>query len=416
MQYDYGRRDSDKCALTLMTIKTSNRWQLPDGVDELLPDAAWRVELLRRRITDLCQSWGFELVMPPLIEYLESLLTGTGETMDLQTFKLVDQHNGRTMGIRADMTPQVARIDAHALRGETPNRLFYTGSVLRARTNGFGGSRSPLQVGAELFGHAGAQSDIEIIRLMLATLVAAEVPLSSTILDLGHVGVYRGLTEQLELNEEQADTLFTSVQRGSLPDVRALLADVSAAKDQGSIEMLARLMKLRGDRHALATAREAFAGAPDSVNDALDTLQAVIDGVLKTHPDIGINIDLAELRGYSYHTGVLFAAYTENGRELSRGGRYDAVGAAFGHPRPATGFSCDLNVLADNMKKGVQRNNGIFVSADLVDEAWLEITRLRNSGERVVTGLAGIGQALQTGFCNRILTKQGADWTLETLS
>lgn len=399
-----------------MTQISPDRWQLPDGVDELLPDAALRVEILRRRIVDQCQSWGFDLVMPPLIEYLDSLLTGTGETMDLQTFKLIDQQNGRTMGVRADMTPQVARMDAHSLRGDAPNRLFYTGNVLRARTDGFGGSRSPLQYGAELFGHSGAQSDIEIIRLMLATLNTAELPTSQLILDLGHVGVYRGLVEQLELNDDISAELFNSVQRGSYPDVQALLSDVSSAQQAGTTEHLGQLMSLRGDQTALEHARAVFATAPSAVHEALDSLQAIVDGVVRTHHDIGFNIDLADLRGYRYHTGVVFAAYTAAGNELARGGRYDSVGAAFGHPRPATGFSGDLIILADTMVTGETESRHIFVSADLVEEAWLEIVRLRGSGERVVTELAGVATSLQTASCNRRLVRHGDGWSLATLT
>jgi len=316
-----------------VTDISTDRWQLPDGVDELLPDAAWRVENLRRRIVDCCHAWGFELVMPPMMEYLDSLLTGTGETMDLQTFKLVDQQNGRTLGIRADMTPQVARLDAHALRSNSPNRLFYTGTVLRARTDGFGGNRSPLQFGAELFGHAGSESDIEIIRLMLATLAAADYPHDDLLLDIGHVGVYRGLTENLDLSDDARARLFTAVQNGSLPDVKAITGKMRSSNQGDVSELLEQLMTLRGNETVIEKARSVFSNAPDRVRRSLDSLQAVIEGVKTTHSSIKINIDLAELRGYSYHTGVLFAAYTHDGIELSRGGRYDAVGAAFGHPR-----------------------------------------------------------------------------------
>ncbi|MCL4157838.1 UNVERIFIED_CONTAM: hypothetical protein GTU68_037168, partial [Idotea baltica] len=393
-----------------------DRWQLPDGVDELLPDAAWRVETLRRRIVDRCHSWGYELVMPPMIEYLDSLLTGTGETMDLQTFKLVDQQNGRTLGVRADMTPQVARMDAHALRGDHPNRLFYTGSVLRARPDGFGGSRSPLQFGAEIFGHSGAHSDIEIVRLMLATLSEAQLPASALILDLGHVGVYRALVAELELDKKTDAVLFSSVQRGSFPDVQAMLEQVPTAQQNNTAQLLGRLMHLRGSTTVLDEARSVFANAANGVQDALASLQAVIDGVKTTHPEIQINVDLAELRGYSYHTGVLFAAYTQSGQELARGGRYDAVGAAFGHPRPATGFSGDLKMLADTLRENAQVNQGIFVCAELVDVAWPEIVRLRNSGERVMTELPGIDQQQQALQCDRVLVQLDNSWSVQARS
>lgn len=393
-----------------MTQHSTDRWQLPDGVDELLPDAAWQVENLRRRIIDRCRSWGFELVMPPMIEYLDSLLTGTGETMDLQTFKLVDQQNGRSMGIRADMTPQVARMDAHALRGDHPNRLFYTGSVLRARTDGFGGSRSPLQFGAELFGHAGVQSDIEIIRLMLATLAEANLETADLILDLGHVGIYRGLVSELQLSDDVSASLFNSVQRGSTPDVQALLRDVCNEQQLNTSSLLEQLMNMRGDEHLISDARDAFGSAPAVIHEALDSLQQVVEGVRRTHPEIGISIDLAELRGYSYHTGVLFAAYTKSGDELARGGRYDAVGAAFGHPRPATGFSGDMKKLADAVRLDAQGSSSIFVSADLVEEAWPEIARLRENGERVLTELVGMDGERQALACDRILVQRDNGW------
>ncbi len=398
-----------------MTDISTDRWQLPDGVDELLPDAAWRVENLRRRIVDCCHAWGFELVMPPMIEYLDSLLTGTGETMDLQTFKLVDQQNGRTLGIRADMTPQVARLDAHALRSNTPNRLFYTGTVLRARTDGFGGNRSPLQYGAELFGHAGSDSDIEIIRLMLATLAEADYAQDNLLLDIGHVGVYRGLTEHLDLTDDASDQLFKAVQNGSLPDVKAITSSVSGNK-LNAAALVEQLMTLRGDDSVIATARAVFAAAPMRVQQSLDSLQAVVDGIKSTHSGIKINIDLAELRGYSYHTGVLFAAYTHDGIELSRGGRYDAVGAAFGHPRPATGFSGDIKKLAANGTAPDDSANGVFVAAEHISDAWAEIVKLRSDGYRVVTQLAGNEQTAQTLNCDRQLVQQGTEWTLAAIT
>ncbi len=399
-----------------MTDISTDRWQLPDGVDELLPDAAWRVEHLRRRIVDCCHAWGFELVMPPMIEYLDSLLTGTGETMDLQTFKLVDQQNGRTLGIRADMTPQVARLDAHALRSHTPNRLFYTGTVLRARTDGFGGNRSPLQFGAELFGHAGSESDIEIIRLMLATLGEAGYQQNDLLLDIGHVGVYRGLTESLDLSNDSRAQLFSAVQNGSLPDVKAIAGSMSDSNQSDVSALLEQLMTLRGDESIVERARTAFSNAPDRVQQSLDSLQAVIEGVKRTHPGIKVNIDLAELRGYSYHTGVLFAAYTHDGVELSRGGRYDAVGAAFGHARPATGFSGDLKKLAGDAASTSESASGIFVAADDVTDAWSEIVKLRSEGYRVVTQLGGNEQTAQMLNCDRQLVRQGDQWLVAAVA
>ena len=193
-----------------------------------MPREAWRVESLRRLIMDSSYRWGYELVMPPLIEYLDSLLTGTGETLGLQTFKFIDQHNGRSLGVRADMTPQVARIDAHAMRSEQPNRLFYIGSVLRTRSDGAGSSRTPLQFGAELFGHAGPASDTEIIQLMLNNVLLSGLQESDLLLDVGHVGVFRGLIRDSDFSDELSETLFQALRRGSLPEMQEILQQASA--------------------------------------------------------------------------------------------------------------------------------------------------------------------------------------------
>ena len=327
-----------------MTDLRANRWQLPDGVNELLPKDAWCVEALRRQIMDNAWRWGYELVMPPMIEYLDSLLTGTGEQLDLQTFKIIDQHNGRSLGIRADMTPQVARIDAHALRRDMPNRLFYIGSVLRARTDGAGSSRTPLQFGAELFGHAGPESDAEIIQLMVENVLLAGVTRTELVLDVGHVGVYRALMEDAGLPIEDEKQLFDALLRGSYPEVIALLQSFDNTHEQSeSNTHIAALLQLSGDsQRVLVDARRELSGAGCAVQLALDNLQAVIDNVHEMMPEVAIHIDLAELRGISYHTGILFTLYDKSGIELARGGRYDAIGEAFGYARPATGFSGDL--------------------------------------------------------------------------
>jgi len=297
---------------------------------------------------DTCHNWGYELVMPPLIEYLDSLLTGTGETLDLQTFKFVDQHNGRMLGVRADMTPQVARIDAHALFREKPNRLFYTGSVIRARSDDAGSSRTPLQFGAEVFGHSGPESDIEIIQLMLNTVLLADLPVSNLLLDVGHVGVFRGLVSEADVSDEEQEKLFQSMLRGSKPELAELLA--SGNVDTGIQSKILALASLSGEPDlVLIQARQILDGSGPKVSAALDNLQSVVDVIQVSCPALRIHIDLAELRGYSYHTGMLFALYDREGAELSRGGRYDAIGEAFGRARPATGFSGDLIKLALNL-------------------------------------------------------------------
>lgn len=398
----------------------TERWLLPDGVNELMPVDAWRVETLRRQIMDSNYRWGYELVMPPLIEYLDSLLTGTGEKLGLQTFKFIDQHNGRSLGVRADMTPQVARIDAHAMRSDHPNRLFYLGSVLRARTDGAGGSRTPIQFGAELFGHAGPGSDAEIIQLMLNNVLLSGVQTSQLLLDIGHVGVFRGLVQDTGLAEELSESLFQALLRGSLPEVQGLLqaAQVSPKVSQYFQE----LAGLAGDSSVvLEKARRVLAaGAGTAVRDALDNLQAVIDAVQVIYPELKLHVDLAELRGYRYHTGIVFALYDESGSELARGGRYDSIGESFGRARPATGFSGDLVSLALACRSENQvmapAVRGIWVSSPVNHELWMHICQLRQSGERVVTALADTPMSAAECHCDRELVYRDGCWHVDAIA
>jgi len=282
------------------------------------------------------------------------------------------------------MTPQVARIDAHALRRDVPNRLFYTGTVLRARADGFGGSRSPQQFGAEIFGHAGPASDIEIIRLMLETLKLAGMSGEAVMLDLGHVGVYRGLVDDLGLDDQQERALFTALQRGSIPDAEALLESLPI--DRQAAKHLLALMHLRGERSVIEAARKELGSASDDVHQALEALNTIVDALATEPYGVHVHIDLAELRGYRYHSGMLFATYTRKGEELARGGRYDAIGAAFGHARSATGFSGDLKQLADLGNEKRHSRLGVFVAGNLEADAWATICELRAAGERVVVG------------------------------
>ena len=417
-----------------MTDPRTDRWQLPDGVDELLPGAAWRVERLRRDIVDGCRAWGFELVMPPLVEYLDSLLTGSGagERMNRQTFKLVDQQNGRTLGVRADMTPQVARIDAHAHRSDVPNRLCYTGTVLKARADGAGGSRSPQHFGAELFGHAGVESDVEVIRLMLETVGRGGLAPGSLLLDLGHVGVYRALVADAALAPADEARVFEALQRGSVPDLRACLDEAGATGDAAG--RLAALCALRGDASLIARAREVLDGAGLAVTEALDELERVVDAVADTHPDTPVLLDLSELRGFRYHTGLLFAVLDERGATLANGGRYDRVGEAFGRSRAATGFSGDLVQLADRSHDArhagggdtaagsttADRDRGAFVTSLAIHVpepagrgAWNEIRRLRSTGERVLCALPGSPD--ERARCDRELVRTSDAWTVRPL-
>lgn len=242
-------------------MSTNDAWLLPEGIEELLPPQAERLERLRRDLIDQLHSWGYELVVPPLIDYLESLLTGTGNDLKLQTFTLTDQISGRQMGIRADMTPQVARIDAHQLGRETPTRLCYLGTVLHTRPDGFAGGRSPLQCGAELYGSDSVESDIEVIRLMLATL--EKTGIKQAHLDLAHVGIFRGLVQQAGLNAQQEGELFDALQRKAVPEINNLLDSWTLATEQAA--MLRALVDLNGGSEVLNNATEVFASASDDV-------------------------------------------------------------------------------------------------------------------------------------------------------
>ena len=312
-------------------------WLLPENVEDVLPPQAWRMEDLRRVLLDLFRSRGFELVIPPLMEYVDSLLTGVGADLNLKTFKLVDQLSGRLMGVRADITPQVARIDAHLLAAHAVNRLCYAGSVLHTQPDGFHRSREPIQVGAELYGEAGASADLEILTLMLDALHASGV--QDIQLDIGHVGVYRALAAEAGLNGEVEHQLFEALQAKDSSAVASLTATLAPALR----DAFAALPQLYGTRSVLAEARQRLPQLPAVVN-ALDTLATLERGLAERQ--IEAAYDLAELRGYGYHSGVVFAAYTHGrSRAIAQGGRYDEVGRVFGRARPATGFSLDLREL-----------------------------------------------------------------------
>lgn len=390
----------------------TNRWLLPEGIDELLPPRAAELEGLRRELLDLFSSWGYELIMPPFIEFLESLLTGTGHDLDLQTFKITDQLSGRLMGIRADMTPQAARIDAHQLRREQPARLCYIGTVLRTRPDTIGGSRDPVQVGAELFGHGGIESDIEVISLMLEVLRAAGI--AAPHLDIGHVGIFRSLVRQAELSPAAEIDLYDALHRKARADIGELLAGVQAPAQVR--EMLAALPDLHGGIEVLDEIAAVLQPANGEVQGALASLRGIADTILQRFPDVPLHFDLAELRGYRYHTGAVFAAFAPGyGRELARGGRYDEVGRVFGGAsRPATGFSADLKALAYLGERTQQQTAGIFADWGNDPALLAEIERLRRSGERVISALPGQKGDARAMGCDRRLV-QSADNTWQVV-
>ncbi|EIJ33405.1 ATP phosphoribosyltransferase regulatory subunit [Thiothrix nivea] len=390
---------------------TDQYWALPDGISEALPDEAERLEQLRRNLLDLFSAWGYRLVMPPLVEFMESLRTGHGSHLDVQTFKLTDQLSGRMMGVRADMTPQVARIDAHKLKGNQANRLCYIGSVLRTRSFHRDGSRSPLQVGAELFGHAGLDSDFEVISLLLETLTHCHVP--NLVVDIGHVGIFRSLARAAGLNARQESTFYDMLERKSLPEIDEWLAQAKLPTDISG--WLRQLPRLNGSQAVLDQAAELFAGAHPDIQEALAYLRTLVGRLAASFPDCRIHVDLAELSGYDYHTGIVYGIYTPGlGREVARGGRYDGIGEAFGRVRPATGFSTDLRTLAGFALPHMQASGNAAIFAPDTQDAALEqlIRDLRNQGKRVVRALDGQAATPAALGCNQQITQQNGQWAV----
>jgi ATP phosphoribosyltransferase regulatory subunit len=381
------------------------RWLLPEYIEDILPAEAQRVEALRRRILDLFRGHGYELVIPPLLEYLESLLTGTGHDLDLKTFKLVDQLSGRMLGIRADITPQVARIDAHLLNREGITRLCYSGSVLHALPSGMMHTREPLQIGAELYGHAGVESDIEIQSLMVSALHASGI--RELRVDLGHVGVFGALMRAFEVPRALESELFQVLQSKDVPTLRELAAPLQPELAHAVL----LLPQLYGGAQVLAQAR-AQLPALQEVRDALDQLER-IEQALRANGQAVHCFDLAELRGYHYHSGVVFAAYAR-GRPnaIALGGRYDEVGKAFGRARPATGFTMDLRELAalGAPLPAAGRILAPYAPHDVALRA--EVEQLRAAGEIVVWDLPGHEATRAELDCERELALCDGRWTL----
>jgi ATP phosphoribosyltransferase regulatory subunit len=381
-----------------------DRWQLPDGVEEVLPAQARTVERLRRTLLDLYRSWGYQLVIPPLMEFTDSLLIGLGHDLDLLTFKLTDQLSGRTLGVRADITPQVARIDAHSLGEEGVTRLCYAGSTLHTRPKTLMASRSPIQLGAELYGEDSLAADVEIIGLMLATLEAAGLENAS--LDLGHVGVYEAVLNTLTLSDEQEQTVFDALQRKSVPDLQAALGEV----DDASRELVIALVDLHGDDAVLERARELFAGPVPSALDAIEAVEAVAADIRRQRPDLDIYYDLAELRGYHYHTGIVFAAYVQgHGQALANGGRYNDVGAVFGRARAATGFATDLKALMALVAYDEAEQGAIAAPESDAPALLAKVNALRAAGEVVINSLS----SGMDSRCDRQLVEKGGEWQVE---
>ncbi len=384
-----------------------NRWLLPEDIADVLPAEARKVESLRRAILDLYQSYGYELVAPPILEFLDSLLTGTGSDLNLQTFKLVDQLSGRTLGLRADMTPQVARIDAHLLNRAGVTRLCYAGSVAHARTPVGSSAREELQLGAEIYGCATWEADFEAITLLLKTLSVAG--LDQVYLDLSHAGILTGILDGQNLDKETVEMLYGLLQSKDRPR----LSQWAACLPANVSESLIALTELNGPcAEVLAKAKKTLPKHA-AVNQALTDLERLVFAAENLSTNLELSIDLADLRGYQYHSGVMFAAYVDKlPQPIARGGRYDHVGQAFGRPRPATGFSLDLLTLANLSPLNVRK---LAVLAPWIEDAELSktITTLRSKGEVVIQVPVGSIVEAAEYECDRELVKQGNSWEVK---
>lgn len=386
-----------------------DRWLLPEGIQEVLSPQASTIESQRRALLDLYQTWGYDLVEPPMIDFLDSLLTGTGHDLQLMTFTLTDQISGKLLGVRADMTPQIARIDAHHIKTEQPSRFCYIGQVLKTRLEGFNQSRSPLQVGIELYGHNSPDSDIEVLSLMIETLKS--VGLEDFHIDLGHVGIFRSLAGQAELSQLEEETLFDTLQRKAVTELSEYLSSLSI-NDEQKQQFLA-LVELNGDISVIDKARHILSG--DEVQKELDNLEAIAKGLLARVPEQNLYFDLSELRGYNYHTGVVFAAYLPgHGQEIAQGGRYDGIGEIFGRARAATGFSTDLTYLVSIGNQAEQMNTpeSIFAPASKDPQLLTMVAKLRQQGKRVICEFANSSSNAQAMGCSHTLSNRSGEWLL----
>lgn len=402
-------------------MSVSERWLLPDGVDELLPPEAWSVELKRRELLDLYSRYGYQLISPPLIEYLESLLTGTGNNLDLQTFKVTDQLTGRLMGVRADITPQVARIDAHLLQSKGISRLCYVDTVLHTRPVHMQTNRNPLQIGCELFGEASSNADIEIISLMLETLSAVGIP--NIHIDLAHVGIYKGLIESSSLDVDTEEKIFDALSRKSIPELNDLAKN--SASNAEIILLIRDVANLSGGIDALDKIEDAVKklnlSSASLIIAAIHELRLVAAQINKRFKHVEIGFDFCELRGYSYHTGILFAAFSAcYGYALAKGGRYNDIGKSFGRveqfkvqgSRPATGFSADLKTLVRLVSSLNDKPRDIIFARMSDDPALLKKINELRLEYCVIQGLSD-NETPESLGCNQVLVFEDQSWQVK---
>src|SRR5437879_9064290 len=378
-------------------------WLLPEKFEDILPPQAQRIERMRAKLLELFRVHGYQLGIPPMLEYLESLLTGTGHDLDLRTFKLVDQLSGRMMGIAAEIAPQVRGIDVHLLNQKGVTRLCYAGSVLLTRPRGLDSTREPLQIGAEIYGHPGIQSDLEIQELLVDSLAACGI--SGARVDVGHVAVFRAICRHGGVGAELESELYEALEGKDLPALRV----VTQTMPKATRKALLALPELYGDDTTLERARRVLPRHPE-IDAALKDLK-----ILSRSGSIPVSVDLADLRGYHYHSGVVFAAYAPGvANAVALGGRYDEVGKAFGRARPATGFSMDLRDLA---RTAPHEAEAAAIRAPYSNDAGLAtaIRELRTAGEIVVVGLPGHAVEGVQPDCDRELVKRGGEWTVRKL-
>jgi len=383
---------------------TTNSWILPDGINEILAPNGWKVETLRRQILDMYQTWGYDLVMPPIVEHLDSLLTGSGRQLDLQTFKITDLVSGRLIGLRADITPQIARIDA-SQNHENPARYCYIGTVVHTKASDFNGVRDPLQIGVELFGHNGLESDLEVITLMLTTL--AMTGINNITLDIGHVGIVKSLLADSVLTQTTKDQLFNAISRKSLQEIEMIC-------DEYKITSKAHIIKLiecNGDKTAIKACLALFDGN-DLIKEKIQHLLHLEKQLSKAFPQINTVFDLAELKGYQYHTGVIFSAYVEGkGKAIARGGRYDEIGKEFGKYRAATGFSTDLKSIIDF--SGNDRKPKTVLAPNVQDEQLVQfILKLREKNNKVIQSFNAEPSSSEKVKCSHSIQLINNQWQL----
>ena len=394
-------------------MSSRTRWLLPAGIEEVLPKEAIVLESYRRKSLDLFSSWGYRLVMPPFIEFLDSLLIGECEDLNLQTFKLTDQLSGRMMGVRADMTPQVARIDAHMIKSDAPTRLCYCGTVLHTLPETAGGTRSPLQIGAELYGHQGLESDVEIISLMNTALQSNGI--QNILLDIGHTGIYETLIAKANLADNIQNELNNMLQRKASADIQDLLTSVECSSEIK--QAIIKLVDMHGSYAILQQAREQLAVGGKKLIECIDYIDNLSQTLNNKLRNTAIHYDLAESHGYHYQKGIVFTAFcADTKNELARGGRYDNIGESFGRARPAIGFSADLRqIILVSSNSESQTISAIY--APMTDDPSLTsaITELRANCDTVIHGLSNNSEEATSLGCNRILYKNNNKWSVQDI-